>query len=86
MTAYDNFAKLLEQPGLDAVLIATPSKLHARMVREALDKGLHVFCEKPFCLDPRNSRELAELATQKIWSTRSATTTASSAPSTRPSV
>lgn len=65
MTAYDNFAKLLEQPGLDAVLIATPSKLHARMVREALDKGLHVFCEKPFCLDPRDSRELAELATQK---------------------
>ena len=65
MTGYDNFTKLLEQPGLDAVVIATPSRLHARMVREALDRGLHVFCEKPFCLDPRDSRELAELAMQK---------------------
>jgi predicted dehydrogenase len=65
MTTTDSYAKLLEQPDLDAVVIATPSKLHARMVREALDRGLHVFCEKPFCLDPSDSRELAEHAAQK---------------------
>jgi predicted dehydrogenase len=65
MAATDSYAKLLEQPGLDAVMIATPSKLHARMVREALDRGLHVFCEKPFCLDPRDSRDLAKLAAEK---------------------
>jgi len=65
MTVTDSYEKLLEQAGLDAVVIATPSKLHARMVREALNKGLHVFCEKPFCLDPRESRDLAELAIEK---------------------
>jgi len=65
MTTTDSYAKLLDAPGLDAVVIATPSRLHARMVREALDRGLHVFCEKPFCLAPSVSRELAELAAQK---------------------
>ena len=32
---------------LDAVVISTPSRLHASMVRTALDRGLDVFCEKP---------------------------------------
>ena len=29
--------------------------MHASMVRTALERGLHVFCEKPFCLDPADS-------------------------------
>lgn len=62
---YDSYPKFLEAGGFEAVVIATPSKLHAHMVRNALDKSLHVFCEKPFCLDPRESRELADLAVQR---------------------
>jgi len=65
IATYDGFAKMVDAGGLDAVVVATPSRLHARMVRDALDKGLHVFCEKPFCLDPRESRELAQLAKAK---------------------
>jgi len=48
--------------GLDAVIVVTPSRLHAPMVRKALDAGLHVFCEKPFCLDWHESEALAALA------------------------
>jgi predicted dehydrogenase len=48
--------------GLDAVLIATPSRLHEPMVHKAIERGIHVFCEKPFCLDWRKSEELAALA------------------------
>jgi predicted dehydrogenase len=51
--------------GLDAVIVATPSRLHGPMVRKALEAGLHVFCEKPFCLDWRESEELAALAAAK---------------------
>ena len=43
---------------LDAVVIATPSQLHAPMVRSALQRGLHVFCEKPFVLDVVEGAEL----------------------------
>jgi predicted dehydrogenase len=60
-----DYARMLAEEPLDAVLIATPSRLHPAMVRAALDRGLHVFCEKPFCLDWRDSEALADLAEAK---------------------
>jgi predicted dehydrogenase len=62
---YTDFDKMLREIGLDAVIIATPSSLHARMVQAALDKNLHVFCEKPFCLSTKDGMELTRLAHQK---------------------
>lgn len=62
---YTDYGKLLEQEQLDAVLIATPSKAHGSMVRAALDRDLHVFCEKPFSLDPHDGMALADLAERK---------------------
>jgi scyllo-inositol 2-dehydrogenase (NADP+) len=59
---YSNSAELLRQEKLDAAFIATPPRLHAEMVRACLDRDLHVFCEKPFCLDPEEGLRLAELA------------------------
>ena len=65
VTAYKDFDELLEKEPLDAVMIVTPSKMHAGMVRKALEKGLHVFCEKPFCLDWKDSEALTKLAEEK---------------------
>lgn len=62
---YKDFDTMLEKEPLDAVLIATPSRLHAPMVEAALNKGLHVFCEKPFCLDWADSQRLTDLAASK---------------------
>ena len=62
---YKDYDALLEQEALDAVVIATPSKLHAPMVTKALEKGLHVFCEKPFCLNWADSERLTKLAADK---------------------
>src|SRR5262245_39737529 len=55
---YTDYGKLLEQEELDAILIATPSRTHTSMVRTALERGLHVFCEKPFSLDPKEGLAL----------------------------
>ncbi len=49
---------LLQDPGLDAVVIATPHNLHATQVMRALEHHKHVFVEKPLCL---TSRELEEI-------------------------
>ena len=49
-------AMLLDELEPHAVIIATPTHLHARMIREALERGIHVFCEKPFVPRPRRSR------------------------------
>ena len=62
---YTDHRKLLAAGGLEAVVVSTPSSLHAAMVRECLEQGLHVFCEKPFCLDPADSLALAQLAADK---------------------
>jgi myo-inositol 2-dehydrogenase/D-chiro-inositol 1-dehydrogenase len=45
------FGELLKMPQVDAVVIVTPTSLHADQVIAALDAGKHVFCEKPLALD-----------------------------------
>lgn len=65
LACYTDFDRLLEAEQLDAVVIATPSKLHAAMVRKALERGLHVFCEKPFVLDVDEGRRLVDLAASR---------------------
>lgn len=62
---YTDFDAMLSEVELDAVIIATPSRMHARMVKAALEKGLHVFCEKPFCLDTKDGEEVTRLAQEK---------------------
>jgi predicted dehydrogenase len=61
---YSDYAAMLREVELDAVLIATPPSMHAPMVRAALQKGLQVFCEKPFCLTTEEGEELARLGQQ----------------------
>jgi predicted dehydrogenase len=41
---------LLDQPGLEAVILCTPHLEHAAQIAAAAARGLHVFCEKPLCL------------------------------------
>ena len=44
---YSDATRLLSQPGIDAVLIATPTDTHAQLTIAALTAGMHVFVEKP---------------------------------------
>ncbi|WP_341953226.1 Gfo/Idh/MocA family oxidoreductase [Salinibacterium sp. TMP30] len=65
LKTFTDFDKMLQTVELDAVLIATPTRFHAAMVRTALEHGLHVFCEKPLTLTSTESSELAELASAR---------------------
>jgi scyllo-inositol 2-dehydrogenase (NADP+) len=62
---YTDYLKMLDEVPLDCVIVATPSRYHADVVRAALERGLHTFCEKPFGLVPEVCDELAALAEQK---------------------
>jgi predicted dehydrogenase/threonine dehydrogenase-like Zn-dependent dehydrogenase len=57
--ATTDYNRILEDPDVDLVLIATRHDLHARLALEALRAGKHVFVEKPLAL---NEVELAEIA------------------------
>jgi scyllo-inositol 2-dehydrogenase (NADP+) len=60
-----DYDALLALPNIDAVVIATPTIAHAGMVTQALERGLHVFCEKPLTLTATESRTLGALAAEK---------------------
>lgn len=49
---WDDFAAVLADPGVDAVVIATPSAKHVEHCLAALAAGKHVVCDKPVCFDP----------------------------------
>ena len=63
---YEDPDQLLAQEAhrLDYVDIATPPYDHARLTHLALDKGLHVLCEKPMATSPADARAMLELAQQ----------------------
>ena len=53
LKCYSTMDEMLRHEALDAVVISTPSKLHAQMVSDALARGLFFFIEA------KNSQELA---------------------------
>jgi predicted dehydrogenase len=67
---YSDYQGMLEQVPLDAVVIATPTSAHTSMVGAALERGLHVFCEKPLTLDPDESERLAATAQERALATQ----------------
>lgn len=60
-----SYDKLIASPGLQAVVIATPTRFHEKMVEDALERGLHVFCEKPMTLSATASERLAALGQER---------------------
>ena len=63
-TATD-YARLLADPELAAVVIATPVATHYAFARVALEAGKHVLIEKPFTTNSREARELVALAERR---------------------
>ena len=61
---YSDLSKMLAEEKLDALSIASPTFLHASQTIEALNEGVHVFCEKPMALNSGDCREMAEVAKQ----------------------
>jgi predicted dehydrogenase len=53
-----DYAAILADPKIDAVVLATPHSQHFEQVIAAAKAGKHVYCEKPFTLSRANS-ELA---------------------------
>jgi predicted dehydrogenase len=63
--AVDDARKLLDVPGLEAVVIAAPAPAHAPLARLFLEAGKDVYVEKPFTLDVADAEALVALADAK---------------------
>ncbi len=62
---YGTAEELLAGEDLDFVDICTPPFSHAQLARAALERSLHVLCEKPLVLSPEELRGLPALAAEK---------------------
>ena len=60
--ATEDYRELLGQCELDGVVVASPHTLHFEHASAALDKGLHVMCEKPITTRGADARRLVETA------------------------
>ncbi len=54
--------QLLADPDVDAVVVASPNFTHIDVMRDVLETGKHVLCEKPLCTTSADCRELIRLA------------------------
>jgi predicted dehydrogenase len=61
-SAYPTFAAMLEAEPLDAVAIMAPNIHHHPYTMAALERGLHVLCEKPLGMTSAQAREMTETA------------------------
>jgi predicted dehydrogenase len=59
---YNDFRRLIDAGGLDAVLVATPDHTHAVATLAALKANLHAFCEKPLTHTVEEARLVATTA------------------------
>lgn len=55
---------LLKHPGLDVILVSSPTALHHEHVIAALAAGRHVFCEKPMARTERQAEAMLNAARQ----------------------
>src|SRR5579871_3208987 len=60
--ATESARELVEHPGLDGVVVTSPHTLHYEHAKLALERGLHVLCDKPMCTRAEHARELVRLA------------------------
>jgi predicted dehydrogenase/threonine dehydrogenase-like Zn-dependent dehydrogenase len=61
-TASTDPSAVIDDPGVDAVVIATRHDTHAPLVTHALQSGKHVFVEKPLALNEQELEEIARAA------------------------
>ena len=60
-----NYRDLLDNPGIDAIAIATPVSTHFDLALQALKAGKHVLVEKPFTTTAAQARTLIEEADRR---------------------
>lgn len=61
--AYTNFEEMLND--IEVLDIVTPTPFHFNYAKKAIDKGIHLFIEKPVCSNNKESIELLRLSKSK---------------------
>ena len=64
-TLYASYSEVYTDPNVDIVYIGSPHHLHKQQCLDAVAAGKHVLCEKPFCINAKEAREVVDAAKRK---------------------
>jgi predicted dehydrogenase len=64
-TPYGDLEALLDGEEVDVLHVCTPNALHARQALAALERGIHVVCEKPLAISTGESRRMLRAASER---------------------
>jgi predicted dehydrogenase len=64
-TAVESLERVLDDPKVKAVLIATPAETHFRLAKQVLEAGKHAFVEKPLATKASEVDELGKCAAER---------------------
>jgi len=72
---FRDYRKMLDALGrqIDAVVVSTPDHMHAPVCLAAMERGKHVYCEKPLTWAIGEARQMAKLAKDKGLATQMGT-------------
>ena len=72
---FRDYRKMLDALGrqIDAVVVSTPDHMHAPVSLAAMERGKHVYCEKPLTWAVGEARQMATLARDKGLATQMGT-------------
>ena len=59
---FSDYKKMLDKVDIDGVMILVPNSFHYPIAQHCIERGLHVFVEKPFTLTYKDSNDLVNLA------------------------
>jgi predicted dehydrogenase len=59
-----NYTDALNDPAVEAVVLATPHSLHEAQIEAAVAAGKHVFCEKPLALTKAGAEKAVKLCAE----------------------
>lgn len=65
--AYTDPMELIQDPEIDAVVIASPARTHASHVLAAIKQGKAVFCEKPMAVNLKEANEIVQASEKVIF-------------------
>ena len=60
VNAYEDFYEMLEKENLDAIVLTTPDFWHMKHTVDALNEGLHVYCEKAMSNNIKDAKKMAQ--------------------------
>jgi len=58
---FTDYRKMFDEVEMDFVIVAVPTASHIEIVKAAIQKGLHIFVEKPFSLTAEEGKEIVAM-------------------------